>query len=121
MVWSQIVVVPLHPPRVRAREPQVRQAAIVTTCSISWSPIKNMTKSARINQPFYKSELMPRSKREDVSIVMPVYNHAGTLVTAIESVMMQEMAYSSILYCLDDASTDNSAAILERFKTKISG
>lgn len=55
---------------------------------------------------------------EDISIIMPVYNHEDTLAEAIESALMQEMPYTSIIYCLNDASTDNSATILNEYEKK---
>ena len=60
---------------------------------------------------------------EDISIIMAVYNHEATLGHAIESALMQEMPFKSVIYCLDDASTDKSAEILrdyaERYPDKI--
>lgn len=56
-----------------------------------------------------------QAAREDVSIVMAVYNHENTVAQAIESALMQKMPYRSVIYCLNDASTDGSAAILERY------
>jgi len=55
---------------------------------------------------------------EDISIVMAVYNHEATVAEALESALMQEMPYSSRIYCLDDASTDNSAAILADYSAR---
>lgn len=54
---------------------------------------------------------------EDISIVMAVYNHERTLVDAIESALMQEMPYTSKIYCLDDASTDCSGDILSYYSS----
>jgi len=59
--------------------------------------------------------------REDISIVMPIYNHEDTLAEAIESVLMQEMPYTSIMYCLNDASTDKSADILNDYSKRFPG
>lgn len=55
------------------------------------------------------------TESEDISIVMAVYNHEDTVAEAIESVLMQEMPYTSVIYCLNDASTDNSAQILNDY------
>jgi glycosyltransferase involved in cell wall biosynthesis len=52
---------------------------------------------------------------EDISIVMAVYNHETTLKDALESALMQKMPYSSKIYCINDASTDNSAMILAEY------
>ncbi len=56
--------------------------------------------------------------REDISIVMAVYNHEATLRDALESALMQKMPYSSHIYCINDASTDSSAAILAEYTLK---
>lgn len=55
---------------------------------------------------------------EDISIVMAVYNHEATLREALDSALMQEMPYSSRIYCINDASTDNSAQILDEYAKK---
>lgn len=55
---------------------------------------------------------------EDISIVMAVYNHEATVAEALESALMQEMPYSSVIYCLNDASTDRSGEILNDCASK---
>ncbi len=55
---------------------------------------------------------------EDISIIMAVYNHADTIAEAIESVLNQKTQYRYVLYCLDDASTDHSADILQHYSEK---
>jgi len=55
------------------------------------------------------------SARENISILMSVYNHEATLAEALESALMQEMPYKSVIYCLDDASTDRSGEILKEY------
>jgi len=55
---------------------------------------------------------------EDISIVMAVYNHEATVAEALESALMQEMPYKSMIYCLDDASTDRSGEILSDYAKK---
>jgi len=52
---------------------------------------------------------------EDISIVMAVYNHESTVAQAIESALSQKMPYTSVIYCLNDASTDNSAEVLSEY------
>ena len=58
---------------------------------------------------------------EDISIVMAVYNHEDTLAQALDSALMQEMPYTSIIYCLNDASTDTSAEILIDYEMRYPG
>ncbi|WP_349342820.1 glycosyltransferase family 2 protein [Marinobacter sp. MMG032] len=50
-----------------------------------------------------------------VSVVMPVYNAEATVAQAVESVLLQEMADLELIVC-DDASTDSSIRVLEKFK-----
>ena len=52
---------------------------------------------------------------EDISIVMPAYNHEKTVAEAIESVLRQDTQYTYTIYCIDDASTDNTGKILTGF------
>lgn len=58
---------------------------------------------------------------EDISIVMAVYNHERTLAAALDSALRQEMPYRSKIYCFNDASTDNSAAILQEYAERFPG
>lgn len=58
---------------------------------------------------------------EDVSVVMAVYNHESTIVEALESALMQKMPYSSVIYCFNDASTDRSGEILDKYAKKYPG
>ena len=67
----------------------------------------------RLNNPGTNS-----SYPEDISIVMAVYNHEATVAEAIESALMQEMPFSSVIHCLNDASTDNSAEVLDSYAKK---
>jgi hypothetical protein len=53
----------------------------------------------------------------DVSVVMPVYNAASTLLRALESVAAQTTPPKEVI-CIDDASTDNSAALIHRFNAQ---
>lgn len=57
-------------------------------------------------------------KVEDISIVMCVYNHEDTVAEAIESVLSQISSYRSVIYCLNDASTDNSAQVIQKYVDK---
>jgi glycosyltransferase involved in cell wall biosynthesis len=58
---------------------------------------------------------------EDISIVMAVYNHEATVADALESALNQQMPYKSIIYCLNDASTDKSAEILNDYAQRYPG
>ncbi|MEQ6896897.1 glycosyltransferase [Microbacterium sp. KR10-403] len=49
-----------------------------------------------------------------VSIVMPVFNDEATVAAAIESALHQSLRAVEVI-CVDDASTDGTAAILARF------
>jgi glycosyltransferase involved in cell wall biosynthesis len=73
----------------------------------------------------HKTELLPPHSKgaqsagpEDISIVMAVYNHEATVAEALESALMQEMPYTSVIYCLNDASTDKSAEILRDYASR---
>ena len=55
---------------------------------------------------------------EDISIVMCVYNHEDTVSEALESVLNQETNYRYVIYCLNDASTDNSCAVIQAYADK---
>jgi len=52
-----------------------------------------------------------------VSIVVPVFNDAATIAAALESATSQTLADVEII-CVDDASNDDTAAIIEAFVTR---
>lgn len=52
-----------------------------------------------------------------ISVIMPVYNVAPYLRTAIDSVLMQTLKEIELI-CVDDASTDSSADILREYEGK---
>ena len=53
-----------------------------------------------------------------VSVIIPTYNRAKFLPVAIESVLNQTYPYVEIIV-IDDGSTDNTKAVLEKYKNKI--
>lgn len=55
---------------------------------------------------------------EDISIIVPAYNHERTVEHTLNSILAQEMPYSSGIYCLDDCSTDGTFDILEKFRER---
>lgn len=65
--------------------------------------------------------LLQATEQEDISIVMPVFNHEDTVAEALESALMQEMPYTSVIYCLNDASTDKSVEVLNEYAEEYPG
>jgi GT2 family glycosyltransferase len=59
--------------------------------------------------------LPPRAPQLDVSAIVPSYNHAQYLDERIGSILRQRVLPSEII-ALDDASTDDSVAVLERWQ-----
>ena len=53
-------------------------------------------------------------KKPLVSVVMPAYNSAATLSAALESALSQQVSVEILL--MDDCSTDEIDAVLERFR-----
>ncbi|QAY60619.1 glycosyltransferase [Microbacterium protaetiae] len=52
-----------------------------------------------------------------VSIVMPVFDDETTITSALESALRQTLADIEII-CVDDASTDGTTAVIERFRAR---
>ena len=50
----------------------------------------------------------------DMLILMPLYNHEDHVEEAIKSILSQKTQYSYHVLVLDDCSTDNSVAIVEK-------
>lgn len=55
---------------------------------------------------------------EDLSIVTTVYNHKDTVADALDSILMQKTNMRYHVYCLNDASTDDSAIILAEYQAR---
>jgi glycosyltransferase involved in cell wall biosynthesis len=55
---------------------------------------------------------------DKVSVIIPTYNYANFLVTAIESVLCQNHPDTEIIV-VDDGSTDNTAELLDAYKNRI--
>lgn len=56
--------------------------------------------------------------RMKVSVIIPTYNRAATVVRAVESVLAQTLPPDEIIV-VDDGSTDHTAAVLDRFRTRV--
>jgi hypothetical protein len=52
-----------------------------------------------------------------ISVILPVYNHAGFLDRALGALLVQAIAPLEIIV-IDDASTDDSAAVAERWQAR---
>lgn len=59
----------------------------------------------------YKKKLLP------VSIIVPMYNSATTIVSALESLISQDYPIREIIV-IDNVSTDSSVEIIQNFKEK---
>jgi len=53
-----------------------------------------------------------------ISVVMTIYNHGNFLARALDSVLSQETSLKYEIVIGDDASTDNSAALILRYSDK---
>ena len=72
---------------------------------------------------FFKSEPLGREKVIDISIIVPVFNEADTLIELSRGVR-RELAQIGItweLIFVDDGSTDATAAILNSSPKKTNG
>lgn len=58
---------------------------------------------------------MPTAPR--VTIVIPLFNDVGTVAAALESCLSQSITDVEIV-CVDDASTDGTAEVVERFRAR---
>lgn len=57
----------------------------------------------------------------DLHIIIPVYNTATYLRDCLNSVLSQESGYDVFISIINDGSTDNSAQIIEDFRTSLGG
>ena len=54
--------------------------------------------------------------QEDLSIVLIAYNHQETIEFALKSILSQRTRFNFVIYCLDDASSDATFEIIERYR-----
>lgn len=64
-----------------------------------------------------RSEVSPVASSPRVSIVMPLFNDEDFVATALESCLTQTLGEIEII-CIDDASTDTTVEIVERYQRK---
>ena len=57
---------------------------------------------------------MPSGSLPSVAICIPTYNQVGFLERAVESALRQDYEGPTEIWVADDASTDGTAALLER-------
>ena len=53
-----------------------------------------------------------------ISVIVPVYNGEETIRDCLDSLMAQEIPQTYEIVCVDNASTDNTAKILDQYKVK---
>lgn len=79
-------------------------------------PAARRALSGRGREPA-RIDSVPMSPAPLISIVLPVFNDEATVAAALESALGQTLAEVEVL-CVDDASTDGTAAIVERFRDR---
>ncbi len=73
----------------------------------------------QVNNHYYLKGLVPNSQKQTdtrYTIVIPNYNHADTILSAVKSALTQTLEPEEILV-IDDASTDNSLKKLASIKS----
>ncbi|MGG5889026.1 glycosyltransferase family 2 protein [Falsiroseomonas sp. HC035] len=61
---------------------------------------------------FFRKPAAPRAGAGRVSVVVPLYNHAGYIAPAIDSVLAQGEVLREVIV-IDDGSTDDSARVMQ--------
>lgn len=77
--------------------------------------LKNIKR--KIKSIFIKPKIEPTLQRPKVSIILPIYNVDKYLRQSLDSLLNQSLKEIEII-CVNDGSTDNSAKILEEYKSK---
>lgn len=74
----------------------------------NWSPVTGALKEPEIGQPF-------------VSVMVITYNHGRYIRKALDSILMQERNFPIEINVIDDASTDDTQAIVREYSQKFPG
>ena len=53
-----------------------------------------------------------------LSIIIPCYNVESTIARALDSILFQQVNFSYEILCVDDASTDDSVAVIQNYTDK---
>lgn len=61
---------------------------------------------------------MAFSSEVDLTIIVPCYNDAPTVGRALDSILMQKTTFEFDIIVINDCSTDNSLAIIEKYAKK---
>lgn len=57
-----------------------------------------------------------------LSVIIPVYNAAGTVCRSLDSIYSQGLDPQEFeVICVDDCSTDNSVEVMEAYARKLTG
>lgn len=88
----------------------LRRRAIVVVQRLRSQPFQSLTAIFRSGDASADSHALPR-----VSVVVPCYNHAEFLEQRLESIAAQTYTNMEVIL-LDDASSDGSLALLQRFR-----
>ncbi|MDM7936978.1 MAG: glycosyltransferase [Cyanobium sp. CZS 48M] len=88
----------------------LRRRAIVVLQRLRSQPFRSLPAIFRSGEPSAHSHASPR-----VSVVVPCYNHAEFLEQRLKSIVAQTYTNLEVIL-LDDASSDGSLALLQRFR-----
>ena len=74
----------------------------------SWSPVTGPLKKHEVGQPF-------------VSVMVITYNHGRYIRKALDSILMQKCDFDIEINVIDDASTDDTQAIVREYGQRLPG
>lgn len=78
---------------------------------------------SRLYLPGWKGNIKGKEKmatKMKLSIIMPCYNVESTISRALDSVLMQKVNFDYEIIIVNDASTDRTLSIIEKYKQKYS-
>ena len=102
----------ISPPNWKPSDADIKREATGSVKTVPWRDMGEADITSLWRKTWGEKLTLANVEIPKVSVVMPVYNSESYLSEALASVLLQKAILEVELICIDDGSSDNSAAIL---------